>query len=92
MGDVHEVRFAARVPAIDKEKGTIASVHVLPVVFKTGKGPCGKYVERLTVSVHPHCISIIQFCVGGEVKEFVYLTSDVVGRVQMLIREGDTYD
>lgn len=88
MASVLKVWFNAMVPALNKATGRPESVHCCKVEFALGIGPCGKNVDRLDVTKITGAVSIMQYCSDGEVKEFLYMDDSIVGRVNVLHREG----
>lgn len=55
--------------------------------FKLGLGTCGKVVTRLDVDCAAFAISILQVTEDGESKTFIYLHSQITGRIE--ITEND---
>ena len=54
-------------------------------LFRTGEGPCGKTVTRITVDwkTGPDRLIVRQFYETGDCKDFVYMIKDLTGRVKI---------
>lgn len=77
---VSHVKFLCHVPG----KPSLTNVE-----FSLGLGPCGRHVEELMVEFNKHFLKITQWSVDEavslddprEVKDFIYMMSDVRGRI-----------
>ena len=55
--------------------------------FALGRGPCGQWVSELRYALNSEFLTITQetrfASTDGEVKEFIYLVSEITGRIEV---------
>ena len=55
--------------------------------FALGRGPCGLWVSELRYALNSEFLTITQEALpdsaGSEVKEFIYLVSEITGRIEV---------
>lgn len=51
--------------------------------FTLGKGPCGKIVTKLDISLDSDWVAVLQVHEDGSTKDFYYHVSQLFGRVEV---------
>lgn len=85
---VSRIRFLAQVPSFQDFRRRQYASSIQRCDFTLGMGPCGRTVTRLAYHLDTTFLTILQECAAPqegeiEVKKFIYLVSEITGRVEV---------
>ena len=82
---ISRIRFYSQVPRVC-EAGKLTAEHER-CEFALGLGPCGLWVSELRYALNSEFLTITQEALpdsaGSEVKKFIYLVSEITGRIEV---------